>query len=172
MGIAEISIYGFTQDNTHRPGDQTAAFREACVGFAQGALDLDASLLVVGDATSPLFPEELRPYAGHRHRGGPTAVNLLVNYGWQWDLQAALRTAASAGVATHASLPGTLASAGVSRIDLVVRWGGRRRLSGFLPVQSVYADFYVVDAYWPDYEPTHFDEALRWYATQDVTLGG
>jgi undecaprenyl diphosphate synthase len=65
-----------------------------------------------------------------------------------------------------------LASADVSRIDLVVRWGGRRRLSGFLPVQSVYADFYVVDDLWPDYKPEHFYAALEWYQTQDVTLGG
>lgn len=65
-----------------------------------------------------------------------------------------------------------MASAGVSRIDLIVRWGRRRRLSGFLPVQSVYADFYVVDALWPDYEPEQFHAALRWSAAQDVTLGG
>ena len=32
------------------------------------------------------------------------------------------------------------------------------RLSGFLPVQSVYADFYVVDEWWPDYRDEHFDE--------------
>ena len=65
-----------------------------------------------------------------------------------------------------------LGSSEVSRIDLVVRWGGRRRLSGLLPVQSVYADFYVVDDYWPDYRPEHFFDALRWYESQDVTLGG
>lgn len=38
-----------------------------------------------------------------------------------------------------------LESHDISRIDLIIRWGGMRRLSGFLPVQSVYADFYVVD---------------------------
>ena len=31
----------------------------------------------------------------------------------------------------------------ISRIDLIIRWGGRRRLSGFLPVQSVYSDFFI-----------------------------
>ena len=59
-----------------------------------------------------------------------------------------------------------------SRIDLVIRWGGMRRLSGFLPVQCVYADFYVVDALWPDFAPQHLEEALAWYDRQDVTLGG
>ncbi len=65
-----------------------------------------------------------------------------------------------------------LGSAEVSRIDLIIRWGGMRRLSGFLPIQSVYADIYVVDAYWPDFSVEHVREALRWYAEQDVTLGG
>ena len=60
----------------------------------------------------------------------------------------------------------------ISRLDLIIRWGGRRRLSGFLPVQSVYADFYIIDAYWPDFKTEHFYEALDWYNEQDITLGG
>ena len=47
-----------------------------------------------------------------------------------------------------------------------------RRLSGFLPVQSVYADFYVVDRLWPDFTPQDFFSALQWYQKQDVMLGG
>ena len=47
-----------------------------------------------------------------------------------------------------------------------------RRLSGFLPVQSVYADFFVVDRLWPDFRPEDFFQALKWYQKQDVTLGG
>ena len=60
----------------------------------------------------------------------------------------------------------------ISRVDLVIRWGGMRRLSGFLPVQSVYADFFVVDRLWPDFQPEDFFQALEWYQKQDVTLGG
>ena len=66
----------------------------------------------------------------------------------------------------------SLQSKDVSRIDLIIRWGGMRRLSGFLPVQSVYADFYVVDNLWPDFQPQDFHDALAWYDKQDVTLGG
>jgi undecaprenyl diphosphate synthase len=55
---------------------------------------------------------------------------------------------------------------------MIIRWGGMRRLSGFLPIQSVYADFYVVDAMWPDFTEEQFREAFQWYQKQDVTLGG
>ena len=155
-GINEASIYCFTQDNTKRPSVQKHAFREACVAFAFEIMRRGASVLVVGDETSSQFPQSLTEF---RHRQGVgMKVNLLINYGWEWDL---------AGLKN-----GCLRSSDVSRLDLIVRWGGGRRLSGFLPVQSVYADFYVRDEYWPDFEPQHFDEALAWFKTQDRTLGG
>ena len=152
-----------------RPADQVAAFREACVGFALGAVEAGAGLLVVGDADSPLFPDPLRPFAGARCPGTPR-FNLLVNYGWQWDVRA--------GFARAKSRRGpkdpldALASSSVSRVDLVVRWGGRRRLSGFLPIQCAYADFSVVETLWPDMRPEELLGALEWYGRQDVTLGG
>ena len=155
-GIREISIYCFTQDNTRRPTVQTEAFRAASVAFAREIEQRGAALLVVGDETSRQFPAELKTF--RTRQGTGIKVNLLVNYGWEWDL---------AGLKN-----GGLRSRDVSRVDLIVRWGGARRLSGFLPVQSVYADFYVRDEYWPDFDPQHFDHALAWFKTQDPTLGG
>ena len=163
IGLEEVSVYGFTTDNVKRPRDQREAFAQACVGFIEEARSRPIAIRVVGDATSSVFPKELVPYTEAR-QGEGMRVNMLVNYGWEWDLRAA---GAGSG-----PIQERLASRDVSRIDLMVRWGGMRRLSGMLPVQSVYADFYVVDALWPDYEPEQFHEALRWYAKQDVTLGG
>ncbi len=156
LGIEEVSVYGFTQDNTRRPSAQTARFRDACVDFAKEIVRRGSSLLVLGDDTSQQFPAALKPF--RTRQGDGIKVNFLVNYGWEWDLNG-LRQ-------------GNLRSQEVSRIDLIVRWGGGRRLSGFLPAQSVYADFYVIDDYWPDFEPEHLDQALAWYARQDRTLGG
>jgi len=155
-GIEEVSVYGFTQDNVKRPTEQTQAFRTACVRFAEEIHRRGAALLVVGDDGSPQFPAELRHF--RQRQGAGIKVNFLVNYGWQWDLSGMRE--------------GDVYSNEVSRLDMIVRWGGGRRLSGFLPVQSVYADFYVVDDYWPDFKPAHLDEALAWFAKQDRTLGG
>lgn len=156
LGVQEVSVYGFTQDNTRRPSVQTRSFRAACVDFALEIERRGAALLVVGDAGSPAFPAELSRF--RERRGDGQKVNFLVNYGWQWDLDG-MRS-------------GDLRSADVSRIDLVVRWGGGRRLSGFLPVQTVYSDIYVVDELWPDFRLQHLDQALAWFRRQDRTLGG
>lgn len=173
LGIEELSVYGFTNDNTKRPPEQTAAFRQACVDAVDGLSRLDASLLVVGNDDSPLFPAELRPYTTRQVFGdGALKVNFLVNYDWLWDLSQSAAKTNGASRGGRKSFTECIGSSGVSRIDLVVRWGGRRRLSGLLPVQAVYADFYIVDELWPDFKPQHFYDALRWYESQDVTLGG
>jgi undecaprenyl diphosphate synthase len=169
--VQEVTAYGFTQDNAKRARDQTEAFRKACVNVADILTRTDVILLVIGDTSSPMFPEELLSYTSETKFGsGKIKVNLLINYSWQWDLNPLF--AQSEPAVRSADITKIIRSSKVSRIDLVIRWGGRTRLSGFLPVQTVYSDMYVVDEYWPDFQPEHFFAALDWYSKQDITLGG
>lgn len=156
FGVEEITYYGFTVDNCKRPKEQIKAFQQACTDAVKLIENEAVSLLVVGNTESKFFPEELLPYTKRdlEKDSSKTKVNFLVNYGWDWDLR------------------NGFCSKAISRIDMIIRWGGMCRLSGFLPIQSVYADFYVVDDLWPDYKNEHFENAIKWYQKQDVTLGG
>ena len=160
-GIKEATFYGFTKDNNKRAKDQRDAFTQSCVDAVQLLSEKDANLLVIGNTESPAFPLELKKFANKRvHFGrGLININFLVNYDWEWDLNNLIENR-------------ILKSSEIPRVDLIIRWGGCRRLSGFLPVQSVYADFYIIDDYWPDFKKAHFLDALRWYQNCDVTLGG
>lgn len=168
VGVQEITYYGFTTDNCGRPAEQVRAFSQACTEAVRLIAAEGVSLLVVGNRDAPAFPRELLPYTTRTDfNGGGIRVNFLVNYGWEWDL------AQLNGPGTRRDkICSQLRSHDISRVELVIRWGGMRRLSGFLPVQSVYADFYVVDRLWPDFQPEDFYQALQWYQKQDVTLGG
>lgn len=166
-GVEEVTYYGFTTDNCKRPAVQVKAFQKACVEAVTQILGEDVQLLVVGNTESEMFPTALLPYSKERVSigRGTTKVNFLVNYGWEWDLNGASGKKRSA-------IFDSLCSKDVSRIDLVIRWGGRRRLSGLLPIQAVYSDFYVRDELWPEFTEGQFLDALQWYSVQDVTLGG
>ena len=157
LGIPEISVYGFTKDNTRRPVVQKRAFSRACVELALEIARRGAALAVIGDDESSQFPTELLRF--RTRQGTGIKVNLLVNYGWEWDLQGIKRS-------------GCLRSQPVSRMDMVVRWGGGYRLSGFLPVQAVYADFFVLEEHWPEFQVDHLHRAMDWFRRQDRTLGG
>lgn len=157
-GINELTFYGFTADNTKRPTFQRLAFTKACVDAVEMLSRENADLLVIGNYNSDMFPKKLLPYIERKRFGtGGIKVNFLVNYDWKWDVCDTLK-----GIRSN----------DISRVDLIIRWGGRRRLSGFLPIQSVYSDFYIIDEYWPDFSPEQFHEAITWYQGQDVTLGG
>jgi len=169
LGIQELTYYGFTMDNTKRPNEQTEAFTKACIKAVEMLSKEDASLRVIGNTSSSKFPEELLEYTERKVFGkGGIKINFLVNYGWQWDLLELYRKKRT----SKRAINDYLKSNDVSRVDLIIRWGGRRRLSGFLPIQSVYSDFYVIDDYWPDFKPEHLFQALKWYDKQDITLGG
>lgn len=169
LGVKELTYYGFTTDNTKRPAVQTKAFTAACIDAVKMLSKEDASLLVVGNSSSPMFPKELLPFTKRKQFGkGGMRVNFLVNYGWEWDLGNANDLTTN----NRNTIISYLKSSDITRVDLIIRWGGRRRLSGFLPVQSVYSDFYIIDDYWPDFKSSQFYEALEWYEKQDITLGG
>lgn len=156
-GVEEITYYGFTVDNCKRPKEQVNAFKKACVDAVKLIENENVSILVVGNTNSECFPKELLPYTKreqepeHKDR---IKTNFLINYGWEWDIK------------------NGFLSKEISRIDMIIRWGGMCRLSGFLPIQSVYADFYIIKDYWPDFKESQFEEAIEWYQKQDVTLGG
>lgn len=162
LGIEEMTVYGFTADNTKRPAAQKQAFTNACIDAVRWLSRQDAELLVIGNSASPAFPPELLPFTQRTRFGhGGMKINFLIHYSLEWDL----------GLKKDLIGP-QLKSNEISRIDLIIRWGERNRLSGFLPIQSAYADFYSVAALWPDFSEEHVLQALRWYDRQEITLGG
>ncbi len=157
-GIKELTYYGFTVDNCKRPKEQVKAFSQACIDAIKMIQQENVTIRVIGNTKSACFPKELLPYTNMELQPdcdkNTMNVNFLINYGWEWDMK------------------NNWASRNISRVNLVLRWGGMCRLSGFLPIQTVYADFYIIKKLWPDYEDTQFTDALQWYQIQDITLGG
>jgi hypothetical protein len=132
----------------------------------------DAKMISSENDLDDLFAElkiKLKKYTKRTNlNSGGIKVNFLVNYGWQWDLKQLSNT----NQIYRNKIINFINSYNISLVDMIIRWGGRRRLSGFLPVQSIYADFYVIKDYWPDFKAKHFYNALKWYDKQDLTYGG
>jgi undecaprenyl diphosphate synthase len=174
LGIPEMTIYVFTKENTHRPKKQIAAFQNAFIKFIETIdnKNKDVSILLVGDTTSPFFPVELMKYTNpEQNRKDKIRLNFLVNYSWKWDLNMIPKNNLGRGL-KKMDIINHIGSKDVSRVDLVIRWGERNRLSGFLPIQAAYADIFVVNELWPDFDIEQFYRALEWFEKQDVTLGG
>ncbi len=65
-----------------------------------------------------------------------------------------------------------LYTAGMPDPDLLVRTAGEMRISNFLLWQISYAEIWVTDVCWPDFDEAQLHAALRSYAGRDRRFGG
>lgn len=56
--------------------------------------------------------------------------------------------------------------------DLVIRTGGEKRLSNFLPFQSAYSELIFIDKKWPEISKRDFNNAIREFEKRQRRFGG
>ena len=56
--------------------------------------------------------------------------------------------------------------------DLLIRTAGEMRVSNFLLWQISYAELWVTDRCWPDFDPSTLRQAFQDYARRERRFGG
>ena len=65
-----------------------------------------------------------------------------------------------------------LFTAGCPDPDLLIRTSGEQRLSNFLLWQAAYSELVFVPTYWPDFDRTTLEAAIREYQQRERRFGG
>ncbi len=65
-----------------------------------------------------------------------------------------------------------LYTGGMPDPDLMIRTAGEMRISNFLLWQISYAELWVTETYWPEFDEAHLHQAIRDYASRDRRFGG
>jgi undecaprenyl diphosphate synthase len=99
-------------------------------------------------------------------------ANLALAYGGRDELvRAAKHLAKSGKPCTEKNFESFLDSAGQPDPDLLVRTGGKKRLSNFLPWQLAYTELYFTDVMWPDFDAKELKKSIAWYEAQGRNFG-
>ena len=110
-----------------------------------------------------------------------TLMTIALNYGARTELvdcfQSILATASRNGGLSHLEIDAemiarNLYTGSLPDPDLVIRTSGEMRLSNFLLWQLAYAEIYVTQTLWPDFDGTHFLEAIAEYQKRERRFGG
>jgi undecaprenyl diphosphate synthase len=56
-------------------------------------------------------------------------------------------------------------------LDLIIRTGGEKRLSGFMLYQAEYAELFFVDTLWPDFSTKEFDMIMNEFRQRERRFG-
>ena len=71
----------------------------------------------------------------------------------------------------EAQFESRLYTAGMVDPDLLIRTAGEMRISNFLLWQISYAELWVTDRCWPEFEIPDFHQAIRDFAARDRRFG-
>ena len=102
-------------------------------------------------------------------------LNIALNYGGKKELIEAIKDIVKEGIdvgkINERKIEKHLYTNGQPDPDLVIRTGGRVRLSNFLLWQTAYSELYFTKALWPDFGPDDLKRAIIWYQEQKRNFG-
>jgi undecaprenyl diphosphate synthase len=109
-----------------------------------------------------------------------TCLCLAINYGGRGEMLDAVRRIAQDVEAktltpaelTEDTIADYLYTSGMPDPDLLVRTAGEMRVSNFLLWQISYAEIWVTERCWPEFQITDLHDAIRDFAKRDRRFGG
>jgi undecaprenyl diphosphate synthase len=109
-----------------------------------------------------------------------TRLCLAINYGGRGELVDAVRRIAIEAQAgqlepaaiDEAAIADRLYTAGMPDPDLLIRTAGEMRISNFLLWQISYAELWVTERCWPEFDVADLHQAIRDFAARDRRFGG
>lgn len=100
-------------------------------------------------------------------------ATFALNYGGRDELLRAINKALSVKrkALSEEEFKKYLDTTGVPDPEIIVRTGGEKRLSGYLPWQSVYSELFFPEWYMPEFTPEKLDEILEEYFSRQRRFG-
>ncbi len=101
-------------------------------------------------------------------------LQICLDYGGRDEIVRAINKAIKSGTSEvlEEELANYLDSVGIPDPDLIIRTSGEYRMSGFMPFQSAYSEFYFTDVHFPDFGPAQLKEAVESFKNRKRRFGG
>lgn len=104
-----------------------------------------------------------------------STLTFAINYGGRDEIVRAVKKIITTGLPTkditEKLFNQFLDTADLPEVDLMIRTGGRMRLSGWLPWQTTYAELYFTETNWPAFSVEELDTAIAWFCEQQRNRG-
>lgn len=184
-GIQALTAYAFSTENWGRPHEEVdflmTLFERVLKRELQEMMQENVRIQFVGNLAAlprSLQAEIERSMTQTQHNPG-IQFTVATNYGGRQEILQACRAIAIQVQQGHiqpdeideALFSRHLYTANVCDPDLLIRTSGEMRLSNFLLWQMAYAELYITDALWPDFDRAQFHKALSAYQQRDRRFG-
>jgi undecaprenyl diphosphate synthase len=186
LGIGQLTLYCLSSENWKRPQTELdflmTLLEQYLLEERQEILDQNIRFCTIGRRSG--LPDKVLREIDENIRlsqdNTGMALCLAINYGGRTELIDAVRDIArqvregtlALDAIDEAVISNALYTAGMPDPDLLIRTAGEMRVSNFLLWQISYAELWVTDRCWPDFDRATLHQALRDYAGRERRFGG
>jgi undecaprenyl diphosphate synthase len=186
LGVGQLTLYCLSSENWKRPQTELdflmALLEQYLIEERAEITEQNIRFSVIGrrselpEAVLREIDENVRLTADNTGM----ALCLAINYGGRTELIDAVRSLAMQvrdgqlrpEQIDEAAISSALYTAGMPDPDLLIRTAGEMRVSNFLLWQISYAELWVTERCWPDFDPPTLRQALHDYARRERRFGG
>jgi len=186
LGVKILTLYTFSTENWKRPKAEVDALFTLMEEYIDKKADKlkrdNVRLSVIGriGGLPERIQEKLSRLIAETSGNSGLVLNLALNYGGRTEIvdacRAVLRDVASGAVRpdeiNEERFSEYLYTKGLPDPDLMIRTSGEMRISNFLLWQLSYAEFYITQTLWPDFDGAEFEKAVKEYQDRIRRYGG
>lgn len=185
IGIKEVTLYTFSVENFNRPKDEfnflMDIFRKEFDRLLNDEKIMEEGLRINFVGRIYMFPkdieEKMRKIINKTKNNKNYIVNFAMAYGGRTEIIDAARKIAEQikeGKLDVDQINEETFSRNLyfpDDCDMVIRTGGEKRTSNFLPFQGAYAEWIFVDKMWPEFEKEDLIAAIKDYRERERRFG-
>lgn len=182
--IEMVSVYALSLENLQRSEEELQDIYQLVIEEAQNSLTfyLQNSIRIrfIGDRVkfSPEVAGAVAFLEGITKDCSSLSLNILFCYGGRQEIVAAVQALLEdkknihqMGVITDDMFKQYMWTADLPDPEIVIRTGGCKRLSNFLPYQSIYSEIFFLDKLWPEISYDDLEGVLELYRQTTRSLG-
>ncbi len=186
LKIEQLTLYCLSSENWKRPPHELDflmhLLEQYMIEERKTIMDENIRVAVIGrrDGLPPATLREIDKTIELSATNTGTRLCLAINYGGRAELLDAVKRIAEEAregkldpaTLTEQSIADHLYTAGMPEPDLLVRTAGEMRISNFLLWQISYAEIWVTEHCWPEFNEADLHAAIRDFARRDRRFGG
>jgi undecaprenyl diphosphate synthase len=186
LGIGQLTLYCLSSENWKRPQQEIDflmhLLEQYMIEERTTIMDNNLRVRMVGRRTN--IPDqvlrELDRTVEMSQQNSGMWLNLAINYGSRAEIVDAVQQIAqqvatgnlSPTAINEDTISSHLYTAGFEDPDLLIRTAGEMRVSNFLLWQISYAEIWVTDKCWPEFDEATLHEAIVDFARRNRKFGG
>ena len=183
--VPYATFYAFSEQNWNRPSTEIAVLMHLLEQYIDQETDNFVKegirLKVIGsrEKLPKLVLKKLQKVEELTRTNSKLTLQIALSYGSREELTKATQEIARRVLngelhsedIEEQTIQNHLYTAGIPDPDLLIRTSGEMRLSNFLLWQLSYAEFYITDVLWPDFDEAELNNALSSYQSRQRRYG-